>query len=142
VATIVDPSEVYSRVTLSSFDAAKSHERLVFLLVDFDVRMDTEGWDDFFTSESTFPRYPELKNWLDRIDDRSSLAVLEAYERAVRSAGYRFERSEIERWLVSQSDEDLATAPDWRDQYAALATSRWAAARRYLEQQGVSLRGA
>jgi hypothetical protein len=138
ITTSIDTFDVYSR-GLTSLDSLDDFERLVFILVEFETRIDMEGWDDFFTSEFSFPLYPEMKNWLHKIGDHRSLAVLLDYEFTVVKAGFIFERSAIAQWVMSLSDQDLAQSPDWRENYTKLSGQRWAAVARFLERRGVRL---
>jgi hypothetical protein len=111
----------------------------VFMLQDFDNLMEMEGWDHYFLYEHHFVWYSEMKDWLRRIGDEASLAILSDYEAHVRSRGFEFSPAGVEDFLTST---DETCFPDWRDQYCDLRASRWAKASAYLERQGLTLEGA
>ncbi len=83
---VLDPKEVFER-GLRDASSLKRTERLVFILQEFDILMEMEGWDHFFLCDHHFAWYSEMKEWLHMIGDAGSLAVLEDYEAHLEARG-------------------------------------------------------
>lgn len=138
MSTALDTVDIFHRgnENLSSLHGA---ERLVFMLQDFDLLMEMEGWDHFFIYDHYFAWYSEFKEWLNTIDDRRSLAVLEDYERHLVDRGISLLPEAIDEFLSLQDDAYLNSCPDWREQFLELTKYRWARARAYLRGEGLEL---
>lgn len=130
--------DVYER-GLRDLSSLQGAERLVFMLQDFDNLMEMEGWVHFFIYENDFIWYFEMKEWLQIIGDRASLAVLEDFEAQLKAHGVPLSPSEFEGFLSSGGDVYLRACPDWEAQYCELRSTRWARASAYLESQGLIL---
>jgi len=135
---VIDPAEVYDR-GLRDPDALRGPERLVFILQEFDILMEMEGWVHFFLYERHFTWYDEMKDWLRRIGDEESLAVLLAYESWMRERGFDATPSAVERWLGTHGALEFRE-PDWVDEYTAIRERRWERARAHLAENGYLLR--
>ena len=135
--TPLDPIEIYAR-GLRNLELLEGPERLVFLLQEFDILMDMEGWYHFFLYEHHFKLYSEMKDWLSTIDDRQSLVVLGDFEARLKSRGVPLESAEIETFFDSQ-DDYFRACPDWCEQYTACRAGRWQKAIAYLETAGLRL---
>ena len=98
MSTLLDPMEIYDK-GLRDLASLQGAERLVFMLQDFDNVMEMEGWDHFFLYEHYFIWYSEMKEWLRKIRDKQSLAVLNDYENHLNARGVTLSPSEIERFL-------------------------------------------
>lgn len=135
---VIDPAEVCDR-GLRDPDALRGPERLVFILQEFDILMEMEGWVHFFLYERHFTWYDEMKDWLRHIGDEESLAVLLAYESWMRERGFDATPSAVERWLQKPGAVELRE-PDWVNEYTAMRERRWERARAHLAENGYLLR--
>lgn len=134
----IDPAEVYVR-GLRDPDALRGPERLVFILQEFDILMEMEGWVHFFRYERHFSWYGEMKDWLRHIGDQESLAVLLAYESWMRERGFDTTPAAVERWLGRRDGVELPE-PDWIDAYTTIRARRWERAQAWLAEHGYGLR--
>lgn len=135
--TRLDPEDVFQR-GLKDWDSLSPHERLVFLLMEFEARMDMAGWDDFFTSPWA-SGYPELRHGLARAGDGESLAVLDDYEAHLRAHGVLLNPASLASFLSRQDNEYFSHCRDWRADYTDLSPRRWSKVCDYLSSQGLSL---
>jgi len=138
MARLLDPMAIYDR-GLAELDSLSGAERFVFMLQDFDNLMEMEGWDHFFLYEHHFAWYSEMKDWLRRIGDESSLAVLSNYESHVSSNGFEVSPSGIEALLKAKDENYYRTCPDWCGRYCDLREARWARASAFFMSQGLAL---
>jgi hypothetical protein len=133
----LDPDEIFRRGHEDCVSLTP-HERLVFLLLEFEGLMNMEGWDDFFTSRwSSY--YPELEQGLLLAGDNESLAVLQDYETHLKAHGTSLDPSVLDAFLEGQSRDYFANCRDWREAYTRLSDRRWSKIRSYLESHGLSL---
>jgi hypothetical protein len=135
--TSLDADEVLQR-GLSDCESLSLLERLVFLLLEFEVLMDMEGWDDFFTSRWS-AYYPELKQGLVLAADEKSVEILDDYETHLKGHGVVLEPSALDKFLCSRENQYFVNCRDWRDDYAKLGSHRWSKVREFLRSHDVSL---
>ncbi len=135
---LLDPLAIYERglADIASLDGV---ERLLFMLQDFDNLMEMEGWDHFFLYDHHFAWYAEMKDWLRRIGDEASLAVLGDYESRVQANGFEVSPAGIEAWLQEEDEADEPGQPDWCGQYCTLRQARWERALAYVAGQGFAV---
>lgn len=136
---VIDPADVYHR-GLRDPDKLRGPERLVFILQEFDILLEMEGWAHFFLYERHFAWYDEMKDWLLRIRDEESLAVLLAYESWMRERGFGVTPTAMETWVEIGASPDVPE-PDWADGYTAIREQRWERARAHLAECGHTLLG-
>lgn len=134
---VIDPTEVFVRGH-SSLAGLTHHERLVFLLSEFETLMIMEGWDDFFTSRWA-EHYPEMKTGLSLTNDHQSVAILDDYESHLRTNGVPLESAAIDSFLARQESKYFTTCRDWRDDYLRLSEIRWSKVTSYLKANGITL---
>jgi len=133
----LDAGEVYDR-GLANCDLLTPEERLVYLLLEVEICADMEGWDHFFTMEQV--RYlGELKAGLEAVGDRASLSVIKDYERGLAAHGVPMEAEAVAAFLERQGDDYFDQDRDWREEYTALAETRWRRVKEYLRGQGLQL---
>jgi hypothetical protein len=136
--TFLDPIGIYDR-GVKDLASLAGAERLIFMLQDFDILIEMEGWDHFFLHEHHFIWYSEMREWLRIIGDFASLAVLDSYETHLKTNGVALSPIEIERLLNTQDNSSLQCCVDWGGQYCDLKEFRWAKASAYLEGQGLRM---
>ncbi len=79
-----------------------------------------------------------MKDWLRRIGDEESLAVLLAYESWMRERGFDATPSAVGRWLGKQGAVEFHE-PDWVGEYTTMRERRWERARAHLAEFGYAL---
>ena len=136
--TILDPIEIYDR-GLGNLASLQGAERFIFMLLDFDNLMEMEGWDHFYLYDHHFAWYGEMKEWLLRIGDDESLAVLYDYESYLNAHGIKVSPSAINEFDYDSEAYSLA-CNQWRDRYCELRELRWSKTIAYLELQGIQVR--
>lgn len=136
--SVIHPARVYERGLIKP-ESLSSLERLVFLLLDFQNVIDMEGWDHFFMDEERLALYPELKQWLSDVGDRTSLAILEDYERHLGKHGIALEPNSLQAFLSRQKKSYFRSSADWRDLYTQAEDQRWQKVREYLNKHAVQL---
>jgi hypothetical protein len=114
-------------------------EMALFILLEFDLLMEMEGWDHFFLYQHHFDGYEPMKSWLRKIGDEESLGFLADYESHLAQRGVSLVPRAIELFLNAQDDAYLNACPDWREQYVVLGERRWDKTSSYLERQGIAL---
>lgn len=138
MATEVNVQAVYEK-GLEDLTSLQTHERLIFVLLDFETLMDMEGWDHFFMYEHSLAHYPELKEWLLKIEDHASFAVLQKFEQCVNDPQALSSADAYERYCSSVSDTERINGPDWRKDYSNLSEQRWGKVAEFLKDRELVL---
>jgi len=133
----LDPNEVYDRALSRGGQAGLDEdERVIYVLKEFEVFIQMEGWFGFFTGSRAY-LYPELRRSLELCGASGSLAVLDDFEAYLGRSGVEIEEEAIATWYEGASVP--SPLPDWAERFTAQDDERWAQLRRYLASRDVKL---
>ncbi|HVJ16793.1 MAG TPA: hypothetical protein VM686_15235 [Polyangiaceae bacterium] len=136
----LDPRAVYLKALKPSTGEAglDDVERLIYAVKELETYIAMSGWEAFFVGSCSH-LCPDLRRCFELSRDDRSLAILDDFIAYLAARGVAFESDAIEQWYSAETDESIASRPDWGARFVEAEQERWTRIAAYLRTQGVVL---
>jgi hypothetical protein len=134
----LDASKIYKEGQ-NNWRQMPIHNAIIYILIEYNIINDMEGFFHFFLYDHHFEKLPLLKQALAEIGDDDYLIQLTDFEETVIDAGYSFNPTGIEEFWLALDASDSLPPESWQKAWYDGIDKRWDLAKTYLVQLGFSL---